>query len=413
MINQAIILFILLILSGIFSGMETAFFSLSNLKIRSLMKQKKKGALAVQKLKLSPRKLIITILIGNNVVNIGAASHATVIATDLYGSHGAGIATGVMTLMILTFGEIIPKSIANTHAEKLSLLTAKPLQLLMYIVYPIILFFEGITKLTYKILRIDHKQPILTQEEFKTMVEIGAEEKVIKRKEKELIEGVLEFGEITAKEAMTPRTKMFALDANLPLHKAIKTIASSPHSRVPVYDKDIDHIIGVVHLKDVLRYVQKKQTQFKLRRIAQKPFFVPETKIISDLFKEFQEKKIHIAVVVDEFGGVSGIVTLEDLIEEIVGEIMDESDLKPELIMRIDKNSIIVHGDTEIFHVNQFFGTNLPEPKHSVTIGGLILEKLKKLPRKGARLKFGEVFVKIEEVTAKHILKVKLRKLPK
>ena len=412
--TQIIALIILLILSGVFSGIETAFFSLSNLKVRSLLKIKKKGAITtIYKLKQNPRRLIITILIGNNIANIGAAALATVIATDSFGSRGVGIATGVMTLLVLIFGEITPKSIASVYSEKISLLAARPLQLFMYLIFPVVLLFEGITKLMHKLFNIENDNPLLTQEEFRTLVEIGAEEHVLKRKEKEFIEGVLEFGDITAKEVMTPRTKMFALDGNLPLHKAIKSIANSPFSRVPIYDKEIDHIIGIVNLRDVLRYVQKKKTQFKLRRIARKPFFVPETKIIGDLFKEFQERKLHSAIVVDEFGGVSGMVTLEDLIEEIFGEIMDESDIKPESIMRIDKNTIVVHGDTEIFYINQFFGINLPEPEHSVTIGGLILERLKKLPRKGARLKIGDIWVKIEEVTAKHILKVRLRKASK
>ena len=269
------------------------------------------------------------------------------------------------------------------------------------------LFFYNVM---YAIFHVENKEPVLTEEEFKTLVEIGAEEKVLKRKEKELIEGVLEFGDITAKEVMTPRTKMYSLDGSIPLNKALKSIADSPFSRVPIFNKKIDNVIGVVHLKDVIRYVYRKKTKLKLSKIAQKPYFIPETKIISDLFKDFQEQNIHMAIVVDEYGRVSGIVTLEDLLEEIVGEIIDESDINPELIMRIDNHTVVVHGDTEIDHINHFFGTMIPEGDHSITIGGLILQHLKKFPKKGAKLEVETIKIIVEEVSEKHILKVKLIK---
>jgi putative hemolysin len=412
-ITQIVLLIILLILSGVFSGIETAFFSLSNLKVRSLLKLKKKGSIAtVYKLKQNPRRLIITILIGNNIVNIGAAALATVIAIDLFGSSGAGIATGIMTLLILLFGEITPKSIASVYSEKISLIVAKPILLFMYLIFPVVLLFESITKVMHRIFNIENKDPIITEEEFKTLVEIGAEEKVLKRKSKELIEGVLDFEDITAKEVMTPRTKMLALDQKIPLNKALKEIAESPFSRVPIYKKNVDNIVGVVHIKDILRYVQRKKTKFPLRTVSRKPYFVPEGTIISNLFKEFQEKNIHMAIVVDEFGGVSGVVTLEDLIEEIVGEIIDETDIKPELIMRIDKNAVVVHGDTEIDHLNHFFGIDLPTSKRAVTVGGLMVEKLRRIPRKGTKFQVNNVSLTVEEVGTKRILKVRVRKMP-
>ncbi|MBT7902378.1 HlyC/CorC family transporter [Candidatus Woesearchaeota archaeon] len=408
---QIVSLAILLFFSGLFSGIETAFFSLSNLKLRSLLKKKKKGADVAYKLKQNPKRLIITILIGNNVVNIGAASLATIIAIDLFGSSGAGIATGVMTFLVLIFGEITPKSIANTYCEKITLLVARPLQIFMYSIFPLILLFEAITEIMYSIFKISNKQPVLTEEEFKTLVEIGAEEKVLKIKEKELIEGVLEFSDITAKEVMTPRTKTYALDGNMSPGKALKLIAKSPFSRVPVYEDSVDNILGVIHIKDVLRELHRKGASVrKIKKIVKKPYFVPETKIISELFKEFQEKKVHIAFVVDEYGGISGIVTLEDLLEEIVGEIIDETDINPDLIMRIDHNTIVAHGETEIYHINEFLGPCLAEDTPSVTISGLILEKLKQFPKKNAKINLEKAILKIEEVSDNHILKVRITK---
>lgn len=408
-----ILLIIFLILSAFFSGIESALVSLSSLKIHALLKAKKRGAVTLNRIKEQPRKLIITILIGNNVVNIGASALATKIMIDMYGSTGVGIATGIMTFLILVFGEIIPKTFALAHAERVSLIVAPILEFLMYVLYPIVALLEIVAKVGVKLSGADKEPPLLTEEEFKTLLEIGAKEKVIERKEKELIEGVLEFNDITAEEVMTPRVKIFCLDADMTVKNALPLVVKKNFSRIPIYEETVDKIVGIVMVRNLLEAFIKKKADYKLKRVSMKPLFTSNKRIISPLFKELQEKRRHMAIVVDEFGGTEGIVTMEDLLEEIVGEIMDESDISPKMIMRIDKDNIVVHGDTEINYINKFFKINLSRPGRSITIGGLLHHKLKKIPKKGAKLKIKGVELIVEEISQGHILKVRVRKIRK
>jgi CBS domain containing-hemolysin-like protein len=378
-----------------------------------LVKSKKKGAATLNKIKEQPRKLIITILIGNNLANIAASTLAAKIMIDMFGSTGIGIATGIMTFLILVFGEIIPKTFALAHAEEVSLAVAPVMEFLMYVLYPLVAFFEAISKAGVKLSGADKEPPLLTEEEFETLLEIGAKENVLERKEKELIEGILEFNDITVEEVMTPRVKMFCLDADMTVKEALPLINRENFSRIPVYDETIDKIVGVVMVRDVLDACIKRKTGHKLRKLAIKPLFTSSKRIISPLFKELQENRKHMAIVVDEFGGTEGVVTMEDLLEEIVGEIMDESDISPKMIMRIDKDNIIVHGDTEINDINDFFNIALPRPERNITISGLLHHKLKKIPKKGNKLRLSIAELTVEEVSQNKILKVRIKKLRK
>ena len=401
---EYIILIILILFSAFFSSSETALFSLSEVKVRTMLEQKRKGAGVLYKLKRNPEKLIVTILLGNNVVNIAASALATIISTNLFGSFGVGVAIGVMTFLILVFGEIIPKSVALAKAEKLALLVSKPILFLMYLLWPLVWFFGQIAKLTgsFKIL--------ISGKEIKTTAIMGLESGSIKKEEEKIIERAVEFGDISAEDVMTPRVDMFCLDGNLPLIKALVNIVGSPFSRIPVYSENKDNIIGVLYVKDVLRRIAgKDENDILLTQLARKPFIIPEKIAINKLFKEFQVKHIHIAIAVDEYGGVVGLVTMEDLLEELVGEIIDESDLNKELIMRLNKKTILVDGDTEIDDINDFFNVKLPG-KMTDTISAVILEKLQKIPQKDEKIKINNLILTIEEATAKEIKKVKIEK---
>ncbi|NQU98608.1 HlyC/CorC family transporter [Candidatus Woesearchaeota archaeon] len=409
MLWQIISLIVLLFLSGLFSGSEVALVSLSKIQLRTLLKQKRKGSKAVEKLKDNPQRMIITILIGNNLVNIGASVLATLVATDLFGSSGAGIAIGAMTFLVLVFGEITPKSYAATHADKVSLIMGEPLWILSRILYPLVKLFEWITHSTLVLFGVSKKvAETMTEDDLKTAIDIGAEEKSIEQDEKELLKKVFEFNDITAKEVMTRRHNMFCLDANMKVKDAIEAIADSPFSRTPLFLGSLDNIVGVVHTKDVLEAITDDEEDLPLREIGVKPFFIHEKTIIDDLFKMFQERHTHIALVVGEDGKTVGLVTIEDLLEELVGEIIDESDVTPNKIMRVDKNIILVDGETSPKYVNSFFQTDL-DTKHD-TVSDLLIDEFKKVPPRGQEIKINNHIYFIEEVGEEHIERIKVRK---
>lgn len=397
------ILFLLLFFSAFFSASETALFSLSMVQARTLLNQKRKGAEVVYRLKKNPKRLIVTILLGNNLVNIGASVLATVISTNLLGSKGAGIAVGVMTFLILVFGEIIPKSIATTTAEKISLIVGKPILFCMYLFWPFVWFFEKIAKI------FGRTEELISEEQIKTMAIMGLEAGVLKKEEKEIIERAVRFADVTVEDVMTPRVDMFTLEGDLNLTEVLSTITKCPFSRIPIYIENKDNIVGILYVKDVLKYIAENKKDIKLKNLAKRPFIVPEQMPIDKLFKEFQKRHIQIAIVVDEHGGVVGLVTMEDLIEELVGEIIDETDISKELIKRIDKKTILVDGETEISAINNFFNVEIPG-KGPETISAVILEKIGRIPKKGERINIDNLNLTIEEVTEREIKKVKIEK---
>lgn len=409
MLLQILLLAVLLVFSGFFSGVEVALVSLNDLKIRNLLKQKRKGAEDVRKLKKKPQRMIITILIGNNIVNISASVLASIIATELFGSSGAGIAIGVMTFLVLVFGEIMPKAYASLHAENISLKVARPLLILQKALYPFVLFFERITKSGLKLFGGEpESKALITEEELKTAFEVGAEEQVIEEGEKELLHNVLQFNDITAKEVMTVKSKVFSLNASMKVEKAIPLVAKSPFSRIPLFESSKEDIVGVIHTKDVVEAVYENEHDFELKEIAVKPYTVKEDIIIDKLFKLFQKNHLHIAIVIDEDDDFIGIVTLEDLLEEIVGEIIDESDVTPERIMRIDKNTVLVDGETEPSYVNSFFNVKIPLKYEDVS--SYLLDKLGKKPKRGKKIKIdGKTFI-VEELGEDHIERVVIKK---
>jgi putative hemolysin len=406
MLELVIGLLVLITLSGFFSGVEIALFSLPDIKVKTLVKKKAKGAKLLQKIKKNPRRLLTTILIGNNLVNIGGAALATVLAIGVFGDYGAGIATGLMTIVILIFGEITPKTYASQNAEKISLKVAGLVNFLTYAFYPAVILLEQVARLG---MGRKKKGPLVTEEELKAMLDVSVQEGEVEREEKKLIENVLQLNDIIVKDVMTPRTEMICLEADTKLKSVIKFLLNSPYSRIPLYKKSRDNIVGVLMIRDLLPYFAKNKLNITLRTASSKPFFVPEHKVINQLFKDFQAKHRHMAIVVDEYGGTAGVVTLEDLIEEIVGEIADEHDLERDLIMRIDTKTIRVNAHTEVKEINHFFNTTIPGKKTD-SIGAFLLKRFKRIPRRGDKLKVGTVTIMIEKATKKKILRVIIRK---
>ena len=287
-----------------------------------------KGAETVDKLVSDPEAVLTTVLIWNNIVNIAASAVATSIAIDIFGSYGVVIAIGVMTFLILTFAEIMPKTIAVHQAERFSIIISKPMVILASVFQPLVKLFSSITGAFAKLLGMKlHRKTLMTEEEVETMLDIGEEEGAIEEDEKEMMMGVLKLDEIVVKSVMAPKEDMVCLEVNQTADSAVKLIKRSGYSRIPVFKGTKDNIVGILYAKDLLIKANANKGNVSLKGLMKKPYFVPETKRVDDLLKEFQRGKFHIAIVVDAAGRTKGLVSLEDLLEVIVGSIYDEYDV--------------------------------------------------------------------------------------
>lgn len=409
MYPQILTLIVLIILSAIFSGSETALVSLTRSKVDELVEKKARNSKILKKLKSDPHKLLITILIGNNIVNIGASAYAAVLFIDLFGSNAIGVATGVMTFLILVFGEITPKSFAHTHSVGVSLFMARPVYYLQMMLFPLVWVFDKIVDFTNYLFG-SKSQYSVTEGEIVAMLKIGAQEGSIQKQEKELIENILEFNDIEVEEVMTPRVAIEAVDCSMTIKEAVAFAIKHSHSRLPVYKNNVDNIIGIISIKELLKYSEenssnKKIEQFKLIP----PLQAPLSKKIDKLFREFQRKHQHLAIVIDDHGGTAGIVTMEDLLEEIVGEIVDESDVAEKSIDIIDGKTIHTTGAALVEDVNDFFRIKL-DANDRDTINTMITDYLHRFPREGEIIKLQRVKIQVLEMKKNIIKKVKITK---
>ncbi len=405
MTTSIIILIILLALSAFFSAAEVAFVSLTDAKVETMVKRKLPRAKQIQKLKQNPRRLLVTILIGNNIVNIGSASFATVVAADLFASAVIGITTGVMTLLVLIFGEIIPKSYATNHNKKFAIFATPYLKLLQWITLPLVIIFEWLTN----IFAGKHTQDNVSEEELKAMAIAAFKQGAIEEDEQAMIERLFKFNDITAEDIMTPRVKCIYLDAKMSIKDATKIVEKNPHTRFPVAEDSPDEIIGFAHSRDLLISYAHDAEQKSIKNIMHPILRVPKQMLIDDVLEEFQRSKTHIAVVMDEFGGTEGIITLEDVLEELVGEIADEHDIEDNIIKRIDKKTILVSGDEDIRDINDFLNVDIPGEDYD-TIAQVILDNIKKAPRKNTKITLNNVEIKVESVKKRSIELVQIKK---
>ena len=410
MLADVIILVIFVLFSAFFSCAETAFMGVSRLKTETLAKQQVPGARTLLELKQQPRQFIIMVLIGNNVVNTGASALATILATKSFGSTGVGIATGVMTFILLTFGEILPKSYATSHGEKIALMLASPSMITVKAFYPLILIFEWIADRTLTLFGSADKTPLFSEAELRTLLEVGVKEQSLGTTEKSFIEGILEFRQCLVKEIMTPKRRIFSLNGKLPLSLALHEINRREHSRIPIYQGSKEQIVGIIYLKDVLATIGEQHEKLRLIDLARKPLLVDEETSIAKLFREMQVKHIHIALVVNKKQEIKGLITLEDIIEEIVGDIFDEKDISPTLIKRVSKTAIIAHADTEISYVNSFFNVSLPRREGMETLHQLLFSLQKKPLQEGTHVKYENLIFIIKDVEDGKPVKVLVKK---
>ncbi len=389
----ALIIFILcLVFSAFFSGSEVALISINPAKVRTLIEQKKAGSEALERLKSDQDHLLITILIGNNLVNIGAASIATAVAIEIWGSIGIGIATFVTTILMLTFGEIIPKTYAARSTEQVALMVSRPVLWLSFLLHPLFWVIDGVRNIFSRNREI---RLTVTEDEIKQWIDVGEEEGTIEEEEHEMLYRVFAFSDTRTREVMTPRADAVLINQNSSLEDTINIFNETGFTRLPVYDEQIDNIIGILNVKDVIGVIYSPGPKVDVRGLVHEAHFVPESKEIDDLLREMQKKKVHLAIVVDEYGTFAGIITVEDILEELVGEIMDEFDEEEPDIQKVNEWVYLIDARAWIEHVNEELNTSLPIGESYETLGGLIIEQLGHIPRKGEVVTFSESGIRL------------------
>lgn len=406
---QILILVILIIGSGFFSASETSLMSLSKIRIRHMQEEGVKGAKLVGSLIEDPNSLLGSILVGNNVVNIAATSISTSLFMSLLGNNGVTVATLVMTILVLIFGEITPKTIAANNSEKVAIFVSKPIKVIIFILRPIVWVFNLITGFIFKILGVDNKnnQPYITEEELKTMVNVSHEEGVLEIEERQIINNVFQFGDMQAKEAMVQRLDMVAINSEDSYDEIIEMFKTEKLSRMPVYNDSIDDIIGILNIKDVIFLNDEEIEKFNIKDYIREPFFTYEFKKITQLLEEMKIEKSQMAIVVDEYGGTSGLITIEDLIEVIVGDIEDEYDEEEDEIIVIKEDEYIVEGSTKITDVNELIGVKL-ESEEFDSIGGFIIGHLRRLPEENEVIQVDNIKFCIESLDKNRIKKIRI-----
>ncbi len=409
---EIVLLSISIGLSAFFSGLEVALVGIRKSKVLRLVKNKVNGSDALYKLKSNPSRMMSSVNLGNNLANVVSTTLATDISIKIFGDEGIGLTIGIMTFLLLVFGEITPKTYCNANATKIALSFGRILLFFSYVLYPIIRFFEVITRTMVKLTGSNYIPPPLTEEEIKGVIDQGLEDKVIEKQESRLIYGALNFDETTIRTVMTSRTKMFTLNAKMMLFEALPLITKMGYSRIPVYDdNNKDEIVGIMNVRDVLKYLESGKKMVTLIKISREPIFASREKKVGRLLNEMQEKQIHMAIVLDEFGGVEGCVTLEDLVEELVGEIRDEKDINQIIFQYVDKNTIITSGDIEIDKINEIFNTNIPEGDDYSSLNGLLHEKLGDIPKKGDKINVESLSINIENVSKNKAEKIRIQRI--
>ncbi len=408
---RIIILACLLGLSGFFSGSETALFSLSKVQIERIKKERGKRGERLWNLIIHPRRLIISILMGNELVNVAISVIGASIMVHLYGDVGKYIAIAIFTSIVLVFGEVIPKSLAVRNAERFSLTISTPLSTFYTVILPVRRILRALVDWLLHIIerRMPEAESLISEDEFRTLLSIGKEEGVILEEEKELIEKVFDFGDATVSEVMTPRTDIFALEINEEIPAALHRIKEHIYSRLPVYEGTIDNIHGTINVKELLYYSRMGPKTLSLSDLVQPAFMVPQTKKISELFEEFRKGTTQFAIIVDEYGGVSGLVTLEDLLEELVGEIMDEYDKGEQQFHTVGRRIYQVSAMMPLDEFNRRLETDFQDDRVE-TLGGYVLHLFGRAPLKGEKIESQRVAFTVDEVRGPRIMKLLVEK---
>ncbi len=402
---------LLLGFSALLNGAEAAYFSLGRLRLRHLAESEKTSE-ALAPLISRPHELLVTLLVGITLIDIGASALAAFVAQQLFGPWGLAIAIGAMLFFITVFTEVLPMTLALENPRRFAAWVSYPVAWLSVALAPVRVLLGGLTGMTLKALGAsERREPLLTTEELRTLVDAGERAGVVERDEREMIHKALELEDILVKAVMVPRPDMFCLDLSTPAGQILESLRENLHSRVPVYADSIDQIVGILYTKDLLPYVRGLPPDFDLRAHLHPPYFVPESKRAHALLKEFQAKKLHMAIVVDEYGSTSGLVTLEDILEELVGEIADEFDVEERLIQPVDARTFRVSGKLPIDELNAATGLGLSSENYA-TVAGWVLDLFGRIPRRGERIETGEATVTVERVERTRIVEVLVTRRP-
>jgi len=405
---------IFILLSAFFSASETAFISLGRHHLQKIAGRKDKRAKRMGLWFEDPNKILVTALVGNNIVNISASVMAAALSYRYFHKFSAIIITGIMTFLILVFGEIIPKSFAKKYSESVAYFFAIPVKFFSILFKPVIKVLLVFSEFLIRIFggRIESIIPVLTEEDLKAMISAGEEEGIIEEEERNMIDSIFELGDKMVREVMTARINIVAVSEDSSLEEVINLMAREGYSRIPVYKDNIDRITGIVYIKDIvaMRIPESQQgQQARTRDCMRHPYFVPESKKISELLRELQEKKMQMAIVVDEYGGTGGLVTMEDLLEEIVGEISDEYKKEVKELQSQEDGSFLVSGEMEIEKANEQIGMDIPVGEFE-TIAGFVLDRLGKFPLKGESFVYRGYEFLIQDSDTKKVRLVRIKK---
>ena len=408
---ELIIIAVSLVLAALAASAETSLTSISRGRLRTLVEQKVPQAIVVERLHRDPNAYLSTILIFNTVAIIMASSAATLLAIRLYQDRvPEWLVSLVLSLAVLVLCEITPKTISLQRAERVALRMARLVSGATWVMRPVVFVLTAITRLILRMLggKTQVRGPFVTEEELKMLVSVGEEEGVLEEEEREMIHGIFEMGDMRVRELMVPRTDLVAIEVNEPVEKAVDLVTKHGHTRIPVYDGNLDHIVGVLYAKDLLRAVVRGE-QKTLREIARKPYFTPESNKVQDVLRDLRKNRVHMAIVVDEYGGTAGAVTIEDILEEIVGPIQDEYDIGEEdEIQFISPNEVVLDGRVSVDDVNELLKLEIAADDYD-TIGGYVLNQLGAAPKVGATLKLGTGELRVEAVQGTRIKKVRIR----
>ncbi len=419
-IVKLITLFCLLAFSAFFSGSEVALFSLNIKKIKGDFANHPFLLDYVNTLIYKPRRLLVTVLLGNTVANVAASIITVHLALEYAALSNTPFEVALLvqiilvTVIILLFGELIPKVIASKNPVKFTKVIVIPIYWISVILYPVAEIITELIKAASNKIKFDKTKGVISKDELSKLAELGHEKGAIEEEEQEIITSIMEFRSVLVREIMTPRVDIVAVSKDAGIEAIINTITESGHSRLPLYNENLDEILGIIYAKDLLPYLKDKGKGevVSVKDLVRKPMYAPETKRIKDMLHEFQEKKMHISIVVDEYGGTSGLVTLEDVIEEVVGEIWDEFDREEKSINKIGQDKFLVLGKTSISEFNETIGFQLlDETDDYDTIGGLVLSNAASIPEEGYSFKIADYCITVKKVVNKRINKVLVEKV--
>ena len=406
---QICLLILLLLLSAFFSSAETSLTTVNKIRIKTLADEGNKRAQTLLKIIDQSGKMLSTILVGNNIVNISASSLATTLAIRFFGNNAVGIVTGVLTLLVLIFGEITPKTMATVHSERIALAYSPVIWPMMRIMTPVIFVINQLSSLVLKLVRFDPSQAdnTMTEQELRTLVDVGHEDGVIESEERQMIYNVFDFGDAQARDIMVPRVDMVSVSLEDSYENILSVFRTEKFSRLPVYENDRDNIVGIINIKDFL-FVENREN-FQVSSIMYEPYFTYEYKKTSELMMEMREKSISLTIVLDEYGAAIGMITLEDLLEELVGEIRDEYDEdEKDLIQKLNDREYLIEGSMKLDDINNALNLSLESDDYD-SIGGYIIEKLDHLPAPGETVTTETgITLKTEEMNKNRIDKVHL-----